>query len=280
MALAISTVYASPGPQSGSVGLTGEMPGPPPTVAATITAPTSGQSIASSPITVKGTCPANTLVEVYKNNIFAGSTTCSASGTYSVQIDLLYGSNALIARVYNSLDEPGPDSNTVTVNYSALPLQGASITPLSFATSQLMLTTNAVYRGIFPGQNLIIPISILGGTEPYAINVQWGDSSNNILSRSNNLTFNAEHTYKVPGAYQITIQGSDAQNRVAFLDVAAIVNGQASAAASVTKGKTNQLLMLWPLYTASVAILISFWLGEHREKRIVQQHTIYPHFQV
>jgi hypothetical protein len=52
--------------------------------------------------------------------------------------------------------------------------------------------------------------------------------------------------------------------------VAAIVNGQPDAAAAgTTKTPANKLLLLWPLYTASVAVLVSFWLGERREKHIL-----------
>jgi hypothetical protein len=33
--------------------------------------------------------------------------------------------------------------------------------------------------------------------------------------------------------------------------------------------------VLWPLYTSAVAIMVSFWLGERREKRIIGK-TITP----
>lgn len=273
MLLGTTVFAASPytGPEVSSVGLTGIMPEPPPKTAATITQPANNQHFGTSPITVSGTCPAKTLVEIYKNDIFAGSTPCSDSGNYSFQIDLLLGKNVLIARVYDSLNQPGPDSAPVTVYYDALPPQGAAITPLSLGGSQLLLNTSAVYRGAFPGRELSIPIVILGGTPPYAVNIQWGDSKNSVISRSDNLTFNATHTYLRAGTYQITIQATDAQGRVAFLAVVAIVNGQPATLPSSTSGGTpaNKLLMLWPLYTAAVAAVTSFWLGERREKHIL-----------
>src|SRR5690242_10449723 len=55
---------ASPPPQAGSVGLTGIVPGKPPTVAARIVSPVSGQHFSTSPVTIKGTCPPTTLVEI------------------------------------------------------------------------------------------------------------------------------------------------------------------------------------------------------------------------
>lgn len=275
VALGVCSVSAQshPAPQAESVALSGTMPGPAPTTGAVITLPTGQQHFSTSPVTIQGTCPANTLVEIYKNNIFAGSTPCSAQGTFSLQVDLLIGKNTLIAKVYDALNQAGPDSAPVTTFYDALPPQAATLTPVGFGTTQLLLNTDAVYRGVFPGQEMSMPVSIIGGAPPYAVNIQWGDSANKIVPRNDNVTFNVAHTYHKPGTYQITLQGTDAQGRTAFLTVAAIVNGQSSVAltASSPKPPMNKLLMLWPLYTCAVAMVVSFWLGERREKRILSR---------
>lgn len=275
--LVVYTSYAaSPGPSYGSIGVTGVVPGKPPTVAPTIDTPKNGARFSLTPVKVTGTCPKNTLVELFKNNIFAGSIPCTDAGTYTLDIDLLIGSNSLVARVYDDLNQAGPDSNKPTVFYDALPAQAGPLTSLDFGGAQLLLNTDAVFRGIFPGQEMNIPIDILGGTPPYAINVQWGDSSNKVVPRNNNQSFTVGHVYSKPGTYQVSIQGSDANGRVAFLTVASIVNGQPSAVAGTddsSPGVSNttmaRLLALWPLYTSAVAIAISFWLGERREKHIL-----------
>lgn len=276
------SALSSPPPQADSVALSGTMPQPAPTVAATITSPAPQKHFTASPVSVSGTCPPNTLVEVYKNDIFAGSGPCSDSGTYSFEVDLLFGRNSLIARVYDALNQPGPDSRTVTVFYDALPPQSAALAPLSFGGAQLLLNTDAVYRGAFPEHLLNVPIDIIGGTPPYAVNVQWGDSTNKVISRNDNLTFNASHAYHKPGTYQISIQASDAKGRVAFITVAAIVNGQPSAVPAGTSSGTpaNKLLLLWPLYTAAAAIVTSFWLGERREKHLLTGSNLTFHPQV
>jgi hypothetical protein len=136
------------------------------------------------------------------------------------------------------------------------------------------LETNAVYRGTFPGQILNIPISIVGGIAPFAINVKWGDSTNEVIPRSDNSTFNASHIYQKPGTYAINLQASDSQQQVAFLTVAAIVNGQpgvitANNIAYTQKPPENELLVLWPLYAIVATLVVSFWIGEQREKRIL-----------
>jgi hypothetical protein len=269
----------SPGPEAGSIGLTGTVAGKPPTVAATIKTPSDGQRFSTSPVTLTGTCPADTLVEIFKNDIFAGSTTCSATGSYSLEVDLLNGQNTLIARVYDALNQPGPDSNVVTVFYDGLPAQADPLNSLEFGGSQLLLNTDAVFRGIFPKQELSVPIDILGGTPPYAVNIQWGDSTNKIVPRNDNVSFATTHAYAKPGTYQVSLQATDARDRVAFLTVAVIVNGQpaianASTAGTTSSGIVTQLLTLWPLYTGAVAVVASFWLGERREKLILQKRGL------
>ena len=271
------TSAASPPPEASSIGLTGVVPGSPPTTPAVITSPTDQQHFTSSPISVSGTCPANTLVEIFKNDIFAGSTTCNA-GAFKLQIDLLFGKNILMAKVFDALNQAGPDSNKVSVFYDVLAPQPSPITLFNFGGSQLLLNTDAVYRGIFPNQEFTMPIDILGGTPPYAINVQWGDANNKVVPRPDNTSFRVAHAYTKAGTYQISIQATDTVGRVAFLGVAAIVNGQPSTlAAATSSGSTpNQLLLLWPVYTSAIAIVISFWLGERREKRILSKQVQVP----
>ncbi len=265
---------ASPPPSSSSVSLSGEMPSAPPTTGATITDPTNLQSFSSTPVTVSGTCPPNTLVEIYKNNIFAGSTPCSSNGLYSLQVDLLYGANALTAVVYDALNQAGPTSKVTNVTYNVTVPIASSLLNVNFTATQLVLETSAVYRGTFPNQQLNVPISVLGGVGPFALNVNWGDNTNQVLPSSTNTTVNAAHTYKKPGTFKISIQGSDSQQHVAFLDVAAVVNGQPANIIGSTNSKTsssNKLLVLWPLYAISVTLVVSFWLGERREKHILAE---------
>jgi len=275
MSLRAFVASASPGPQAGSIGLTGAVPAVPPKVAATIQVPSNQQHFSTSPITVSGTCPAQTLVEVYKNNIFAGSTPCDDNGKYSVQVDLLYGKNDLTAQVYDVLNQAGPVSNTVTVFYDVTPPVSPGLTFLNFGASQLLLNTDAIYRGTFPGQMLNVPLSIIGGAAPFAVNVQWGDLNNKVIPRSDNTVFNAAHIYQKAGTYKLTFQASDSQNQVAFLSVAVIVNGQPAIVSSTnqdTQKKTlNKLLVLWPLYAIVITLVLSFWFGERHEKKIMQK---------
>ena len=273
-----SVAFASPPPQSDSVSLTGTMPGPPPSTAATITSPVNQQQFQTTPITVTGTCPPGTAVEVFKNNIFAGSTICSSNGTYSLKIDLLYGNNTLTVNDYNANNQAGPSSNAVSVFYNAQAPISALISNINFTSTQLLLETTAIYRGAFPGQVITVPINIIGGVAPFAVDVNWGDNTSQVLPASTNTVINATHAYKRPGTYDITIMGSDSQQRVGFLQVAAIINGQPAALGASTSGgssHTNELLVLWPLYACAATLVVSFWLGENREKHVLA-HALRP----
>lgn len=272
-----AAAWTRPDPQAGSVGISGVMPGKPPTVAATISIPKDGQRFNETPITVSGSCPKDTLVELFKNDIFAGSSVCTLDGTYTLQIDLLNGQNSLVARVFDALNQQGPDSNKVIVFYDALPAQGSPITSLNFGGDQLLINTDAIFRGAFPDKEMSIPLDILGGRAPYALNIQWGDSTNKVVSRTDNTSFRTSHTYQKAGTYQLSIQATDADGRVAFITVASIVNGQPDPeifAANNTKTTVNGLLLLWPLYAATFAVVVSFWFGEWREKRLLIQHGV------
>jgi hypothetical protein len=267
--------WTRPGPSAGSIGITGIMPGKPPTQGAVITSPSNGQRFTTSPVPITGTCPANTLVELFKNDIFAGSTACSDKGTFEVDIDLIIGQNVMIARVYDALNQAGPDSPAVTVSYDASLPTASGQRSLDFGGDQMLVLTDAVFRGNFPGQEMTIPVRIVGGTAPYAVNVEWGDLKNNLISRGDNLEFRTPHTYAKAGIYQLGVQATDSKGRVAFLTVASIINGQVDPVSSGTptvSSTQSKILALWPLYTAAVAMVISFWLGEKREKRDLANH--------
>lgn len=277
LVLFTTTAFADLPPESRSIGLTGTVPGNPPNEAATIDNPQNGQRFTETPIVVTGTCPENALVELFKNDIFAGSTICGSDGRFRMDIDLLIGRNVLIAKVYDTLNQEGPESEPITVFYDVNPAAGEGLSPLSFGSQQLLLNTDSVFRGSFPGETMTVPLDIIGGRPPFAVNIQWGDATNKVISRSSNESFRADHVYKKAGTYTLSIQATDADGRVAFLTVATVINGAPYGEAAGALGPPSQtilqrLLVLWPLYAILVAMVTSFWMGEKREKRLLEKH--------
>jgi FlaG/FlaF family flagellin (archaellin) len=250
--------------KTGSTGISGTVPAPPPSRAATIEVPRNGQSFSSLPITVSGLCPANTLVEIYKNNVFAGAANCT-NGSYSLQIDLFDGRNDLIARVYDNLNQAGPDSATVTVNFSS---------PISTGGPRIILTTDFAKRGADPNSILSWPITLSGGTGPYAISVDWGDKTNpDLISQAvpGNLTL--QHTYTQSGIYKVTVKATDANGNAAFLQLVAIANGPIKSTGGNANSSTLTVktkVLIWPLIVLFILMLLAYWLGKRHQLEAIK----------
>lgn len=267
--LASAAAPAPKNPQSGSVGVTGTLPSAPPASGATITTPRNGQTFTNLPITVAGICPSGLLVKIFDNNVFMGSALC-VSGSYSIQIDLFSGRNDLIARVYDSLDQAGPDSNIVTVTFNDSQFNPSG-SPL------LTLTSDFARRGANPGDTLVWPIILSGGTGPYAISVDWGDNKpQDLLSQQFQGGIDLKHIYDTAGVYNIIIKATDKNGLTAYLQVIGVANGAITQSAS--NGSTGSEIItvqkiLWlPALIMLPLILISFWLGRRYELSSLRKH--------
>lgn len=264
-----SAAAAVDNPQSGSVGLEGKVPSNPPKVGATITTPRSGQGFSALPITVSGLCPKGLLVKIFANNVFVGSAQCE-NGSYSLQVDLFSGRNDLVARVYDAFDQPGPDSNVVTVTFN-----DAQFNP--FNTSLLNLTSNYAQRGANPGQRLTWPVILSGGTGPYAISVDWGDGkSPDLISQEFTGTIDLSHVYDSAGIYRVTVKATDKNGLSAFLQLVAVANGAITADASGDDKDGDAPVItkvLWlPAALCIPLIISSFWLGRRYELAALRKH--------
>lgn len=260
----------SPEPnQSGSVGLEGKISSPPPTQPATISTPRNGQSFTTSPITIAGLCKNDLLVKIFSNNVFVGSAICK-SGSYSLQVGLFSGKNDLVARVYDNLDQAGPDSNVVSVTFIDA--------NYSQATAELTLTSNFARRGANPNAELTWPIVLSGGTGPYALSVDWGDSSGADLQSitfAGNITL--KHTYKQAGIYAVIIKATDHAGATAYLQVVAVANGEVAGGTGTSKGTsgggtTVKFSPEWYMFLPILPLLLaSFWLGSRNELYVIRK---------
>lgn len=261
--------------RSGSVGIEGTISAPPPTRGATISMPTNGQTFTTSPITVRGLCPEKLLVKLFKNNVFAGSVQC-VNGNYSLTMDLFSGQNELVARVYDDLDQPGPDSNVVIVQF---------VDNVAAPGTRVSLTSNYAKRGANPGQTLEWPIILSGGEGPYAVSVDWGDGTPaDLISLSFPGPFNIKHIYESPGVYNIVVKVTDKNGGAAFIQLVGIANGPLSQTnvgqdgGTDPDGQTGKTIILWqPAVLLIPLIFAAFWLGKRYEvytlrKRLERTH--------
>lgn len=278
----VGRVYAigSPDPeQSGSTGLQGTIPSPPPKTAATIATPVSGRTFTAIPITVSGLCSTGLLVKVFSNNIFIGSAQCE-KGSYSLQVDLFGGQNDIVARVYDSLDQAGPDSNTVSVTF-----QDAQFAAFG---QRISLSSTLAKLGANVGSQLSWPIVLSGGTGPYAISVDWGDgSAADLKSQPFAGAFNITHVYKSAGIYRVVVKATDSTGAAAFLQLVGVGNGEVTQSNTGSKSKASAggntveiRYVWWPVLVMLPIILATFWVGRHYEltaihKQIEKQATQY-----
>ncbi len=111
-----ASVMAATQTKSGSVNITAQVNGPAPATPAVITSPSNKTVSKVTPIVVSGTCGPGLTVKVFNNGELAGTTTCSLSGEFTVNLVLNIGKNVLTALNYDTLDQAGPASPSVSVN--------------------------------------------------------------------------------------------------------------------------------------------------------------------
>jgi hypothetical protein len=268
----VSALGSSQNPQNGSTGVQGEILAPAPKSAPSITVPANGQVFTSIPITVSGLCTGNLLVKLFSNGVFLGSTTC-ASGSYSMQVDLFGGRNDLVASQYDALNQESPVSSTTSVVFD-----DAQFAKLG---THVFLTSDYARRGANPGETLTWPISISGGSGPYAISADWGDGKPaELVSQLYSGTVNLQHVYDSAGTYAVIVKATDANGESAYLQVVGVANGNAAQQNSTSSGngKTTVVtkILWWPGAVLLVLAIVNFWLGRRYElsalrKRIEEQ---------
>jgi hypothetical protein len=255
-------------PQEGSIGVEGKIPSNPPSTAPTITTPRNGQVFTTIPITVNGLCSSNLLVKMFANNVFVGSVQCK-NGSYSINVDLFSGQNDLVARMFDAQDQGGPDSNVVSVTFNDIQFN-------PFGTSLLSLTSNYAARGANPGQKLVWPVILSGGTSPYAISVDWGDgTSADLISSPFTGTIDLSHVYKSAGVYKVTVKATDKNGLSAFLQLVATANGAVVSSSPSDKNTITETIvkvLWWPAVICIPLILLSFWLGQRYELASLRKH--------
>jgi hypothetical protein len=274
--------------------VTAEVKGVTPTEPAVITSPTEGQSFSNYLQNVSGTCPDNAnYVEIVDNNFMNGTAICSAGNTFELSVSLFSGANQLIAEAFDITNDEGPASIPVNVTYSppavvtpvvvapvspspitAIPTTPSPVTPKTYTGPPLEISATFTYQGYFVGQTFNWPFQVIGGVPPYAIDIEWGDGTNTLISSKTDAEFSPTHVYNTAGgfkgSYTIKVYISDSIGNTAYYQAFVIINaGKAPtkhvlpAISSTTFSKIEKVL--WPVYGIALLMVISFWLGEREE---------------
>ncbi len=253
----------SPNPnQSSTTGIQGVISSPPPQTAATIVIPVSGRTYTAVPITINGLCATGLLVKVFSNNIFVGSVQCT-NGSYSLQADLFGGQNDIVSRVYDALDQAGPDSNTAAVTFQD--------SQLAAFGQRVSLSSTLAKLGANVGTKLSWPIILSGGTGPYAVSADWGDgSAADLQSQPFAGNFTISHVYNAAGVYRVVVKATDSTGAAAFLQLVGVGNGEVTqnvtgGSGTSNTGATETKYIWWPVLAMLPIILAVFWVGKRYE---------------
>lgn len=299
----ISVLRAYGVTQAGSVNVSVNVYGTAPTQGADITFPSTNTRTQLKQLEVRGTCPDQTLVSLYRNGLFSGSTVCAAS-SFSIVTDLSPGVNVLQAQNYDGMNQAGPATPQVVIEYDE-PLTPPSTAnpnpPVAQTESQLtqtdvpivapqtpsppenpcfepttstattsspMIKVGCIYRNIFAGETLSLPLAIEGGTAPFALSVDWGDTNRDLVAILDNKKRTLQHTYATSGFYQIYLEATDSVGASAQVQTVVSVNGDSTIEPISSVEKIlDAAESVWvdapvPLYFAAVALAVGFWIGD------------------
>jgi hypothetical protein len=270
------------------VHVTARIPAPPLTQAATITSPTDGQIIRTSPITVTGFCPDDSYINLYRNGMFSGAAVC-VNHTYGITTDLFEGRNTLLVQAFNVTDDAGPATPPIDVTYIP-PASGGSTADQYIPTAPgssdqgaqqqigpLLLWSDYRFSVFTTKEDFTWKISLQSGKPPFSVNVNWGDGSVTQLKITGHDEFEISHRYANPGYYPILVAASDSSGDTAHLQLIALIKlpGALGTIGSIISGRGDPstisvpdfhwLFVAWPIYTVIALMILSFWLGERRE---------------
>lgn len=223
--------------------LTAKVAAPPLTQGAVITSPSDGAVFKSSPISVTGTCPAGSYVNLDRNGAFSGVANCASDNTFSISTDLFAGQNTLQAQDYNVTNDPGPVTPSVNVTYeppapppssgSSSQGSGSGSTTTSPSTGSqtsssgeaptLLLSGNFHYQMFVTGRSYSWNLELHNGKAPFKVITSWGDGTSSTANIPSQGMFTISHIYQSYGYYTVLIHASDSTGQVSVLQLVAVV---------------------------------------------------------
>jgi len=295
----VSAGFARVQAEAGTVSIGVIVPGPAPTIGATIIAPIDGTSVTDKQtIEVTGTCAPGTFVVVQNNNELVGSTVCTDAGIFLLQIQLQTGVNVLSSLNYDNLNQPGPNTPLISVNVITTSTVAQPLQPLSSTLPVVLPTNPSIIPGVTPkvsgcdkqetqplpvggaprvaivcaprfvqvNTQYTLGITAWGGIPPYALAIDLGNKSENTLlslATPGNQVF--KFSYASAGIHTVTIRLKDKEGRSAIVQTSVQTTGDTRTPLAIL---TNDVIdTSWfktpvPLYLIAFAITLGFWGGD------------------
>jgi hypothetical protein len=191
---------------------------------------------------------------------------------------------ALAAQATSTETSNAPVPSPLALNSSSATPTTPVVTPTG---KPLLLGSDFHYQTFTQASKFSWQFDLAGGTPPYNVNVLWGDGQTTLYHFTTDPAFTITHDYKKPGYYAIQIWARDAANTVHMLQVQAVITqpgttlpfGPSSGIVTKTtpesggnsflQNSKNWLWIAWPSLIVVSLMVLSFWLGEHQEQRIM-----------
>ncbi len=258
------------------------IPAPIPITAPVITDPSSNRATSKATLVVSGTCPIITpkvIIVILDNGSEAGSAACDANNNFQVSITLQPGANVLVARSFTITGDSGPDSTSVTVTYNppvpppALGSSGNNVSPLDLTIDESFMVFGREKDALWLG-------SIIGGTGPYQLRIDWGDGAQNTYTFATAGQHTTTHHYPVLKPYDTIFYLSDHSGQHLIRHYAAVpgyvpptVNTPLTTLNG--RGKTN----LFGLYGIYLLVLAAFgWLWARSHPYVYAKVPVYHRY--
>jgi len=249
-----------------------------PTIPATIDPSLSGSTTSTRLLRLLGSCevsnPANVIIVIRQTQVL-GSASCSASGTYELSVDLVYGVNSFIARTSNLNGVYGPDSQGSSITYvlppvSASPAVRDSVSDLNISIDQSFLTLGAGQKSV------TVTVLVDGGVGPYLIELNWGDGSTVQKSVDSPGSYTFTHEYAKSASFQVRALVTDVLG-VSRMQFFAVVSGapvkrddspaKPATSAGILESRTEWAYKWWSWLLFLVIFILGLFIGAKVTRR-------------
>jgi hypothetical protein len=230
------------------------------------------KQLSNYPVIIGIAPPLSHVVVTAHSNPITCETDADTQGNWACQFsrEIPFGNHIMEVRAITPVGDivTLPDFQVII-----MPVVDASKQQVGLVLLSPIISSDFQYKAYNANQPISWNIIFVGGTPPYAVHVEWGDSQESNYVRQDQSSFAITHTYftEQHTDFIVKVEATDADGFTAFIQLAAVV-GQGSDSANddsnsiLTYLKNSNLLQfLWPSYIVVVLMAVSFYLGERRE---------------
>ncbi|MGB4768742.1 MAG: hypothetical protein WBP22_05820 [Candidatus Saccharimonas sp.] len=266
---------------------------PTPSTPAVITSPTDGETVSSESVLIEGNCAyvaPTSIVELYIDDQFAGSTTCSSGGTFSTTLILAPGAHQVLLRTVNVTDDYGPDSALFSLTIEARDEPSTpSIPPRSHENTApqapqipqngVRIYSQPTYLLFGPDKDAEWAGYFEGGKPPYKVAIDWGDGTASNYTAPATVPQSFRHTYTKYQPFFVTITVTDSEGMQASMQLAAATPYIDSSTtpgllASTELARIDQIVLNVGYGTVAVLVLLGILTVYHAEFVYLQPQSV------